>query len=221
MKLLKISSLLIIGVFSASAYTYLYEDNKSSNQEWVKLFDGETFEGWEGDTSIWHIEDSALVGGTMEKTLDKNYFLATKKSYKNFVLKLKLKIIEKEDFANGGVQFRSERAEAPSTEMIGYQADAGDDWWGKLYDESRRNEVLAGPDSTLIDKLNKTDGWKDYKIIAKDKHIQIFINDEQTVDYWEKEDSIAEEGKIGLQIHAGGKALALHKDIYLKELPGD
>ena len=43
---------------------------------------------------------------------------------------------------NSGVQIRSLRVPG-STEMSGYQVDAGDGWWGKLYDESRRNKVIA------------------------------------------------------------------------------
>ena len=42
---------------------------------------------------------------------------------------------------NSGVQFRSVRI--PGHEMSGYQADIGQNYWGCLYDESRRNKVLV------------------------------------------------------------------------------
>ena len=45
------------------------------------------------------------------------------------------------DKGNSGVQFRSVRV--PGTEMSGYQADIGENYWGCLYDESRRNRVLV------------------------------------------------------------------------------
>jgi hypothetical protein len=38
----------------------------------------------------------------------------------------------------------------PSYEMIGYQADLGDKYWASLYDESRRNKTLTGPDSATV-----------------------------------------------------------------------
>jgi hypothetical protein len=39
---------------------------------------------------------------------------------------------------NSGIQIRSIRV-PKSKEMKGYQVDAGERWWGKLYDESRRS----------------------------------------------------------------------------------
>ena len=46
----------------------------------VPIFDGKTFEGWEGDTeNTWRIEDGCFVGGSLEKKVERNEFLATKK----------------------------------------------------------------------------------------------------------------------------------------------
>ena len=55
----------------------------------------------------------------------RNEFLATKKSYRNFRLKLEYKLVGTEGFVNGGVQFRSKRIAEPAHEMSGYQADIG------------------------------------------------------------------------------------------------
>src|SRR5882762_8561310 len=44
---------------------------------------------------------------------------------------------------NGGIQLRSQRAKEPAFEMVGYQADMGEGYWGSLYDESRRRKTLA------------------------------------------------------------------------------
>src|SRR5262249_34505338 len=112
------------------------------------LFDGKTFAGWDGDTKkTWRIEDGSLVGGTLTKKQPRNEFLATKKEYGDFVLTLKFKLLgdPKKTFVNSGVQFRSQRVK-DSHEMIGYQADLGDGFWGCIYDESRRNKVLAAAD---------------------------------------------------------------------------
>lgn len=59
-----------------------------------KLFDGKTFKGWEGDTiTTWRIQDSMLVGGSLEARVSHNNFLSTKKIYHNFYLKLKIKLV--------------------------------------------------------------------------------------------------------------------------------
>lgn len=185
----------------------------------VKLFDGKTFSGWEGDTKrTWRIEDGAIVGGSLTETVPHNEFLATERSYANFILKLKFKLTGEQGFVNAGVQFHSKRHTDPAYEMIGYQADLGKDYWGSLYDESRRNLTLAGSDSLLIKKILKKNDWNDYEIRSENRHITLLINGKPTVHYYEKDASIPQSGLIALQIHGGGKAEVRYKDIVIKEL---
>lgn len=185
----------------------------------VPLSDGKTFDGWEGETAkTWRIEDGAFVGGSLTEKVPHNEFLATKKSYANFELRLKFKLIGTEGFINGGVQFRSQRI-PDHFEMIGYQADEGDGYYGSLYDESRRKKTLVTPDKDVIDKALKKDDWNDYRIRCEGRHIQLWINGVQTVDYTEPDESIAQNGLIAVQIHGGGKAEAWYKDIVIEELP--
>jgi hypothetical protein len=183
------------------------------------LFDGRTFSGWEGDTTnTWRIEDGALVGGSLDQKVPHNDFLCTTKAYGDFLLRLKFRLIGREGFINSGVQFRSQRLDEPAYEMIGYQADLGDGYWGSLYDESRRRKILAHADSVTVSKVLKPDGWNDYVIRAEGRRIRLYINGEQTVDYTEEDESIPQTGIIGLQIHGGGKALVYYKDIRVEEL---
>ena len=184
----------------------------------LPLFDGRSFRGWEGDTvNTWRIVNGALVGGSLTTTVPHNNFLCTRKSYDDFQLTLQVKL-EGTGFVNGGIQFRSKRAENPAYEMIGYQADMGDKFWGCLYDESRRDKVLAGPDSTTQRRLVKVNDWNDYRLRCEGRRIQIWINGQQTVDYTEPDQSIPQTGIIGLQIHGGGKALASFRNLMLEEL---
>jgi hypothetical protein len=185
----------------------------------VSLFDGKTFDGWEGDTAkTWRIQDGAFVGGTLDAKVPHNEFLASKKSYANFDLKLKFKLLGTEGFVNGGVQFRSQRI-PDSFEMIGYQADLGDGYYGSLYDESRRKKTLVPTDKEAMNKILKKDDWNDYRIRAEGRHIQIWINGTQTVDYTEPDESIEQKGIFGLQVHGNGKTEAWYKDITIEELP--
>jgi hypothetical protein len=185
----------------------------------VPLFDGKSFEGWDGDTAkTWRIEDGALVGGSMAEKVPHNEFLATKKSYANFELRLQFKLTGSEGMINGGVQFRSERI-PDHFEMIGYQADMGEGYYGCLYDESRRKKVLASPAPEVIAKALKLNEWNDYRIRCEGKHIQLWVNGVQTVDYTEPDDTIVQSGRIAVQIHGGGKAEARYKDLIIEELP--
>ena len=185
----------------------------------VALFDGRTFAGWEGDTNkTWRLEQGALVGGSLKEKVPHNEFLCTRRSYTNFVLRVKFKLVGTDGFINGGVQFRSQRV-TNHFEVSGYQADLGDGWWGCLYDESRRNKVLVKADPALIEKILKRNDWNDYEVRCEGRRIRLAINGRQTVDYTEADDKIPGFGIIGLQIHGGGPAEASYKDLLLEELP--
>ncbi|TDB64582.1 3-keto-disaccharide hydrolase [Arundinibacter roseus] len=185
--------------------------------ERISLFDGKTFTGWEGDVGrTWQIKDGALTGGSLTETVAHNEFLTTTRTYKDFTLDLEFKLVGT-GFVNAGVQFRSRRATDPAYEMIGYQADLGKGYWGCLYDESRRNKVLAYADSTALQAVLKKEDWNTYKISCKGNHIQLWINGLQTVNYKEPDSTIVQSGLIGLQIHGGGKALVQYRNLFIEE----
>lgn len=185
----------------------------------ISLFDGKTFTGWEGDTNkTWRIENGEIVAGDVTKQQPRNEFLATVKRYENFELRLKLKLSGTEGFVNAGVQFRTERI-PNHHEVSGFQADFGAGYDGALYDESRRNKVLAKPDAETLAKASKPGEWNDYRIRVEGDHIQLWLNGVQTVDYTETDPKIAKSGIIALQIHGNAKSEVRYKDIAIEELP--
>lgn len=179
------------------------------------LFDGKTFTGWEGNLDIFRIEDGAIVGGSFKERVARNEFLCTRKEYGDFELRLKFKLLG--EGANAGVQFRTKRI-PNHHEVTGYQADMGEGYWGCLYDESRRNKVLAAPDKDELAKVLQLNDWNEYVIRAEGRHIQLWINGYKTVDYTEQEESIPQTGVIALQIHGGPPSEAWYKDITIREL---
>jgi hypothetical protein len=183
------------------------------------LFDGKTFAGWEGNLDWFRIEDGQIVGGTLEKPIPNNEFLCTTATYGDFELTLEVKLTNIPD-ANAGIQFRTVRI-PNHHEVSGYQADMGEGWWGCLYDESRRNKVLAGPDRKALKKALRPGDWNTYRIRCEGPRIQLWLNDVQTVDYTETENDIAKEGIIGLQIHGGPPAEARYRNIRIRELPSE
>lgn len=179
------------------------------------LFDGKTFEGWEGDHSVFRIEDGAIVGGSLKEKVAHNAFLCTKKQYGDFELHVTFKLLG--ESPNAGVQFRTKKI-PNNFEVSGFQADMGQEYWGCLYDESRRNKVLAGPDKAELAKVLKPNDWNEYVIRAEGNYIQLWLNGMKTVDYTETDDSIAKSGIIALQIHGGAPSEAWYKDIQLVDL---
>jgi len=184
----------------------------------TRLFDGKSFAGWERETNrMWRAENGALVGGSLKETVPHNDFLCTTREFKNFDLRLKVKL-EGSGFVNGGIQLRSQRAKDPAFEMVGYQADMGEGYWGSLYDESRRRKTLAFTHAAILKRIVKTNDWNEYVIRCEGAHIRLWLNGILTVDYTENEKEIPMSGLIGLQIHGGGKAEASYKDISIEEL---
>lgn len=183
------------------------------------LFDGKTFAGWEGDTvKTFRIVDGTIEAGSLTQMVPRNEFLATTSRYTNFVLRLKVKLTGTEGFVNSGVQIRSER-KPDHHEMIGYQADIGAGWWGAIYDETRRDVILAKPDEAVVKKAVKENDWNDYEIRAEGRRLVLKLNGVTTVDYTEKDETIPQHGRIALQIHGGGKAVVAFKDLTIEVLP--
>lgn len=203
--------LLLVGAFILGVTSTCWAGSKS-------LFDGKTLAGWEGDTEkTWRVEGGAIAGGSLDAVVPRNEFLCTTKTYGDFELKVKFKLLGERKQANAGVQFRTRRI-PKHHEVSGYQADAGQHYWGALYDESRRNKVLAQPDAKVLDKIVKHEDWNEYVIRCEGPRIRLWLNGTLTVDYTEKDDKIDRGGIIGLQVHGGGKTKVFYKDITIEEL---
>ena len=183
--------------------------------DFTPLFDGRTFEGWEGNLDHFRIENGAIVAGTLKERIARNEFLCTVVEYGDFELRLKFKLIGQG--ANAGVQIRSQRI-PNHHEVRGYQADLGEGWWGSLYDESRRNKILSAADKSVIAEVLKPDDWNDYTIRCEGPRIQLWINGRQTVDFTEPDDKIERKGIIAVQIHGGPPSEAWYKNLRIKKL---
>ncbi|MEN8250343.1 MAG: DUF1080 domain-containing protein [Bacteroidota bacterium] len=94
------------------------------NSDELKLFNGESLEGWEGSNTVFRVEEGAIVGGNLKEPLEKSYYLCTEQKYENFDLKLSAKFIGNDLNINGGISFRAKRV-PNSNEVMGYQADIG------------------------------------------------------------------------------------------------
>ena len=185
----------------------------------TSLFNGRTLEGWEGDPKLWRAQDGAITGGSLTETVKQNEFLATQRAFTNFIVRMQIKLTGQEGFINSGFQIRSQRL-PNSSEMAGYQCDYGDpNWWGAIYDESRRNKVLSPSDMKALGSVVRRNDWNEYIIRADGPRITTWLNGIQGTDYTEEDGNIPDFGKMGIQLHGGGKALVQVKAITIEELP--
>jgi hypothetical protein len=202
-------ALIVIAVLGVPAFA-----QDAAESGFIPLFDGKSLDGWNGNLAMFRVENGAIVGGTLKEKIARNEFLTHKNDFKDFELRLQFKLLGKG--VNAGIQIRSRRI-PNHHEMIGYQADLGDGYWGALYDEERRRKVLAGPDAKAIESILKRDDWNDYTIRCQGKRIELWINGNQTVDYTETDAAIEQTGLIGLQIHSGGPSEAWYRKVRIKE----
>ena len=187
----------------------------SSTAGFELLFDGETFDGWEGNLDVFRIESNAIVGGSLEAPVEHNDFLCTEQEYGDFELRLQVKLLGEN--ANAGIQFRTKRI-PDHYEVSGYQADMGQQYWGCLYDESRRNKILAGIEKEQAAQIVRAGQWNDYIIRCQGDRIQLWLNGVLTVDYTETDPDIARTGIIALQIHGGPPSEAWYRHVRIKTL---
>jgi hypothetical protein len=180
------------------------------------LFNGRNLDEWIVDTpGLWRVQDGGITG--VSPGLKYNDFLRTKKHYRNFILKTRFQMVSESDRANSGIQFRSKPVPG-SHEVSGYQADIGQQYWGCLYDESRRNRILAKASPEALASLDKK-GWNEYEIMADGRRIVLKLNGIVSVDYVEAEDGIEDTGFIALQLHSGPPLTVHFRNLLIRELP--
>lgn len=177
------------------------------------LFNGTDLTGWSGDPALWKVEEGAIVGSTEGTKVAHNTFLATGKTYRNFVLRLQFKLRNH----NSGVQVRSQTF--PDYVVKGYQPDIAEArYTGILYEEGGRG-ILVDVDPNEVAKHLKRDDWNQYVITCDGPRITIELNGFKTVDYTETSPTAPTEGVIAFQLHAGPAMQVRFKDIQIKALP--
>lgn len=172
------------------------------------FFNGTDLTGWDGDESLWRVENGEIVGAT-KTGLKHNEFLKSEMILKDFRLIFEVKLTPNSE--NSGIQFRSQRAD--HGEVKGYQADAGQGWWGKLYEELGRALLWDKPGDQHVRKGE----WNRYEILAVDHHIQTAINGNKCVDLNDPDGAL--QGIIAFQVHSGGPMEVRYRNFELEVDP--
>lgn len=124
----------------------------------VRIFDGETLNGWEGDTSYWKVENGCLVGEVTPGTiLHRNSFIIWRGgSPADFELKLDFRISE---HGNSGINYRSEPVDTLPFALRGYQADidGGNRYTGQNYEERKRTTLAYHGQKVVVHSQKNPD----------------------------------------------------------------
>jgi len=174
-------------------------------------------DGWRLGENMKITDDGVLVAGTMDANIPKTLYASHNKVMYNFELRAQVKK-EGPKKTNGGFQIRSEVKE--NGQMAGYQADMGDKYWGRLYDQSRGRGLLGKHEADVnLEKDINWDGWNEYVVKCEGPRIRIWINGKLFTDYTEKDEKfIDSKGVIGLQMHGGPPSIRYYRNIRIKEL---
>ncbi len=171
------------------------------------FFNGRDLAGWEGNPSLWKVDNGELVG--VSPGLKQNEFLRGQLLVGDFRLSCDVKLTP--DAGNSGIQFRSEAL--AGGEVRGYQADVGAGWWGKLYEELGRGLLWDKSGEAYV----KPGEWNHYEISAVGSRVRTFINGRPCVDL--DDPPGAKRGVFALQLHAGGPFEVRYKNLRLELLP--
>jgi hypothetical protein len=195
-------SCLVLFITTLSSY--------AQNDGFEPIFNGENLEGWEiYGTEKWYVEDGLLV---CESGPDEAYgYLATDKSYKDFVLTLEF---QQEDNGNSGVFFRSS---IEGTKITGWQVEVappGNDTGG-IYESYGRGWLEQIPEEK--EDILKMGEWNQMRIEVKGDQVRTFLNDQLMVDLQDEKIGQA-NGSIALQIHDGGGIKVRWRNLMVKEL---
>lgn len=187
---------LILMMMMASAITI-------NAQEWVDLFNGKNFKGWEklDGNAEYRVENGEVIGTSKSGT--PNTFMATKKVYDDFILEYEMKM---DRGLNSGVQFRSVALQPDGTERVnGYQVECDDTdtrpWAGGIYEEASRGWMYPMSYNLCVAKakINKHGEWNKIRVEAVGSTIRTYING---VNFTNLVDDVRKEGFIALQVHS-------------------
>jgi hypothetical protein len=204
-----------------------------------EIFNGTDLKGWEGDKSVWSVDDGAIVGRTTaDAPLKNNTFLIWRGGeVGDFRLQLEYRI--EGERANSGVQYRSRVIEPDKWVVGGYQADIDvvNRYTGILYDERGTRAIMAerGERATIdkdgkktvdrfgeaaeLQKNIRDKDWNKYVIEARGPHLRHTINGELMSETTDNEDGKrAETGVLALQVHVGPPMIVKFRNLRLEVL---
>jgi choline-sulfatase len=207
---------------------------RADKDGFVRILDGKSLRGWEGDSDYWSVQDGALTGVT-DGTLMMNRFITWKDStVRNFDLRVKVKVTAG---GNSGIQYRgTSRPDLGIDIVTGYQCDVvanRPDYNGMLYEERGRRILSHTGERVIIDPAGHpwvigkmpvetfaADEWHEFRVLVEGNHHQHWIDGHQTADLIDfDEKGRALEGVLAVQVHVGPAMKIQYKDFKIKHLP--
>ncbi len=201
-----------------------------AEESWIELFDGKSTKGWQpnADEGAYRVEDGVLrLQATHPKNRGHLFYVGDDGEldlFKNFDLEV---VARGEPNSNSGIFFHTDMETRDDVLHLknGYEVQLNSTRkekrkTGSLYD------VIDIPDAVIDDTE-----WFTVRLRVEEKHIQVWLNDIQTIDYTEPENVVEqrsdkrkgrvlrnEGGAVALQAH-DEKSVFYFKSIRIRRLP--
>jgi|GEM_PF-489816 len=192
----------------------LIDAGKIINQ-FVKLFDGKTLNGWKGDPNVWQVKDGVLNGKNFQK---KESFLRTKNTFEDFVLRLKFRYLK----GNSGVNIRSYTKEGdvlsgPQIEITDTKLPVRHIVHGVIFDSHGSGKLSKDLSADVKEKIlaSVKNNWSLMEITVRANKLTVKINSLILHNDLELKE-MSPSGIIGFQ--AQGPTEVEFKDIEIREL---
>jgi hypothetical protein len=185
-----------------AALSLAAKDKKPKKSEWQPIFDGSTLEGWKANehSESWTVKDGAICGDGPASHL---FYMG--RQCVNCEFKAEVRI---NHGGNSGMYFRT--AFGPGFPK-GYEAQVDNTHTDPVRTGSLYNFVK------VFEQLIPDDTWWTQHIIVEGNHIQIFVNNKQTVDFIDEKNTFT-SGYLALQQHNAGSVVEF-RNLMMKELP--
>lgn len=236
-------SLILVAIFLVfTGYNLFSQPNfpqpaTGDEKGFIPIFDGQSLNGWEGDSVYWHVEGGKIVGiVTPETILKRNTFLIWRGGTTgDFELKLDYKVSAQ---GNSGINYRSFEVDGVPLALKGYQCDIDGkgQWSGQNYEERGRTFLAlrgqitqisegekpveigtVGGKDQLMEFIKKED-WNECHLIVKgntlihmiNKHVMSIVVDNDIANR-------KNEGLLGVQVHVGPPMTIEYRNIRIKK----
>jgi len=203
----------LIAVFVTGLHVTAQQKSKLPGEDWVSLFNGVDLTGWtKVGAESWTVEDKVIHG----KGLTPAYgYLETDKDYKDFQLTLRFKCVGD---GNSGVFFHTgfKPGSVDTTQGMQFEIDCNMmHHTGGIYGEDGRGWVVwPAPENEGVVRMGD---WNDYLVEVVGNRYISRLNGVTMVDFTDPKPS-SSDGKIALQLHAGGQGNMEFKDLWIRDL---
>jgi hypothetical protein len=206
-------AILFAGLAAAPLFAQLPPGTKPPGEDWVQIFNGKDLTGWHNvGVESWTAEAGGVIRG---KAATKAYgYLETVQTYRDFELSLRFKCVE---MGNSGVYFHTKFKPGTVDVSQGGQFEIDCNvthHTAGVYDSIKGWLVWPAPENETVIRASD---WNEYLLIVHRNRYIARLNGVQMVDFTDPNADFL-DGTIALQLHMGGQAEMLFKDIWIRDL---